>query len=126
MKKKILLVEDEEMLLRGYSKFMEKAGYDVVKASDGYKGLDILEKGKDEFCIFILDLMIPGIDGLEVLRLKEENRDKYGNAPVLVLTNMTSERVIKEAFDLGAVSYLIKNEMPMESLVDEVNKIVGE
>jgi DNA-binding NarL/FixJ family response regulator len=57
--------------------------------------------------------------------MKEENKEKYGKAPVLVLTNMTSERVIKEAFDLGAVAYLIKTEIDSTSLVKEIKRILS-
>ena len=121
---KVLLIEDEEMLLNSYSDFLEAKGFETLKASDGYKGLDMMEKHKDEISLIVLDLMMPVLDGLEVLRMKEENKEKYTNAPVLVLTNMTSEKVIKDCFDLGTVSYLIKNEMTMESLVKEVNKIL--
>jgi DNA-binding response OmpR family regulator len=123
-KKKILIVEDEEMLLETYAEALGRAGYDVVKANDGYKGLEMLESHKDELGLVILDLMMPGLDGLEVLRIKQEPTDKYGGAPVLVLTNMSSEKAIKEAFDIGAISYLIKMEMDMESLVKETQKIL--
>lgn len=122
---KILIVEDEETLLDSYKEIVESVGMQVVKASDGYKGLDMLEQYKDEFDLVVLDLMMPGLDGLEVLRMKEENKEKYGKAPVLVLTNMTSERVIKEAFDLGAVAYLIKTEIDSTSLVKEIKRILS-
>ncbi len=122
--KKILIVEDEEMLLDSYSEILEHAGFSVVKAVDGYKGLELLETYKEELSLVVLDLMMPGLDGLEVLRIKHEDKSKYGNSPVLVLTNMTSEKAIKEAFDIGAVSYLIKTEMDADSFVKEVKKII--
>lgn len=123
-KKKILVVEDEEMLLDSYTEILESAGFEVVRANDGYKGLELLETYKDELSLVVLDLMMPGLDGLEVLRITSESEQKYGKVPVLVLTNMTSEKAIKEAFDIGAVSYLIKTEMDAESLINEVKKIV--
>ena len=123
-KKKILIVEDEEVLLDSYAEILESADFEVVKASDGYKGLEILENHKDELSLVILDLMMPGLDGLEVLRIKSESKEKYGKAPVLVLTNMTSEKAIKEAFDIGAVSYLIKTEMDADSLIKESKNII--
>ncbi len=122
-KKRILIVEDEEMLLDSYAEILESEGFEVLKASDGYKGLEFLEANKDGIGLVILDLMMPGLDGLEVLRIKTDSTDKYGSAPVLVLTNMTSEKAIKEAFDIGATSYLIKTEMDANSLAKEVRKI---
>lgn len=124
-KKKILIVEDEDMLLDSYAEILESENFDVYKASDGYKGLELLETHKDTIDLVVLDLMMPGLDGLEVLRIKAENKEKHGEAPVLVLTNMTSEKAIKEAFDIGAVSYLIKTEMDADSLVKEVKKIIN-
>jgi CheY-like chemotaxis protein len=123
-KKKILIVEDEEMLLDSYSEILESSGYDVVRANDGYKGLELIETYKESFSLIVLDLMMPGLDGLEVLRIKTETPEKYGKTPVLVLTNMASEKAIKEAFDIGATSYLIKTEMDSDSLIKEVEKIV--
>ncbi len=122
--KKILIIEDEEMLLESYSEILANSGFEILKALDGYKGLEMLESNKEVLSLVILDLMMPGLDGLEVLRIKSDSPDKYGKLPVLVLTNMTSEKAIKEAFDIGAVSYLIKTEMDAESLIKEVNKIV--
>ncbi len=123
-KKKILIVEDEDMLLDSYAEILEASGFEVFIANDGYKGLELLETHKGSLDLVILDLMMPGLDGLEVLRIKTDAQDKYGSTPVLVLTNMTSEKAIKEAFDIGAVSYLIKTEMDAEALVKEVNKIM--
>ncbi len=123
-KKKILIIEDEEMLLESYSEILESAGFEVIRAIDGYKGLELLETHKDELSLVVLDLMMPGLDGLEVLRIKSDSPEKYGAAPVLVLTNMTSEKAIKEAFDIGAVSYLIKTEMDADVLTKQVNKII--
>jgi CheY-like chemotaxis protein len=122
--KKILVVEDEEMLLDSYSEILEASGNEVLRANDGYKALELLETEKDNLSLVVLDLMMPGLDGLEVLRIKTETPEKYGKAPVLVLTNMASEKAIKEAFDIGATSYLIKTEMDSESLTKEVEKIV--
>ena len=124
-KKKILVIEDEEMLLDSYCEILQSAGYETVRANDGYKGLEILETEKDSLSLVMLDLMMPGLDGLEVLRIKVETPDKYGKTPVLVLTNMASEKAIKEAFDIGATSYLIKTEMDSESLLKEVEKILN-
>ncbi len=123
MSKKILLVEDEEMLLNTYAEAIENAGFEVIKASDGAKGLEMLEIYQEELALIVLDIMMPVLDGLEFLRLKFENKEKYGETKVLVLTSMTSEKVIKEAFDYGTLSYLVKTEMTIEGLVKEVEKL---
>jgi CheY-like chemotaxis protein len=69
--------------------------------------------------------MMPGVDGLEVLRTVKDNQEKYGVFPIVVLTNMTSENVIKEAFDLDATSYLVKTDLDYDGLIKEIGKFLG-
>lgn len=123
--KKILVVEDERPLLDFYAKLVESAGYITMKASDGYQALDILSNNLDQIDLVLLDLMIPGVDGLEVLKTIKNNEDKYGKMPIVVLTNMTSESIIKEAFNIGATSYLVKMGLDYDILVKELNKYFG-
>ena len=124
-KKTILIVEDEKALLDSYSEALESTGYITLKALDGYKGLDVMASNLGKVGLVLLDLMMPGVDGLEVLRTVKENEDKYGSVPIVILTNMTSENVIKEAFGLGATSYLVKTDLDYEGLIKEVNKFLG-
>ena len=121
----ILIVEDEKELLDSYKELVESAGYICMTAADGYQGLDILAKNVGGISLVLLDLMMPGVDGLEVLRATRADPDKYGNMPVVVLTNMTSESVIKESFDLGSSSYLVKTDIDYQGLVKELNKYLG-
>ena len=124
-KKTVLIIEDDEALLNSYAEALESAGYSALKALDGYEGLDIMSKNSGDIKLVLLDLMMPGVDGLEVLRTVKDNEDKYGQVSIVVLTNMTSENVIKEAFDLGANSYLVKTDLDYEGLIKEVNKFLG-
>jgi len=68
---------------------------------------------------------MPGVDGLEVLKTVKSNEDKYGKMPIVILTNMTSESVVKEAFNMGATSYLVKTDLDYEGLVKELSKFFG-
>lgn len=120
--RKILIIEDEIPLLDSYAELVESAGYVALKASDGYQGLDILSNNLDQIDLVLLDLMMPGVDGLEVLKTVKNNEEKYGTMPIVVLTNMTSEPVVKEAFDIGAVSYLVKTDLDYEGLIKELGK----
>ncbi len=125
-KKNILIIEDERDLLDSYKELVETAGYETMIASDGYQGLDTLDKNRGKINLVLLDLMMPGIDGLEVLRTIRTNTGKYGEMPVVVLTNMTSESVIRETFDLGASSYLVKADLDYEGLAKELSKYLGD
>ncbi|OGC43852.1 hypothetical protein A2400_00240 [candidate division WS6 bacterium RIFOXYB1_FULL_33_14] len=123
--KKILIIEDEKSLLDSYAELVESAGHVAMKAADGYQGLDLLANNLDQIDIVLLDLMMPGVDGLEVLKTIKNNEDKYGTMPIIILTNMTSESVVKEAFNIGATSYLVKTDLDYEGLVKELDKFLG-
>lgn len=123
--KKILVIEDENALLDSYSEIIDSAGFTALKAIDGYHGLDMLSRNLGQIDLVLLDLMMPGVDGLEVLQTIKNNEDKYGSMPIIILTNMTSESVIKEAFNAGASSYLVKADLDYEDLIKELNKFLG-
>ncbi len=125
-KKTVLIVEDEKDLLESYKELVETAGFTVLTASDGYQGLDLLAQNLGKVDILLLDLMMPGVDGLEVLRAIKTNEGKYGKFPVIILTNMTSESVIRESFTLGASSYLVKTDLDYDGLVKELGRYIGE
>jgi len=120
--KVVVIIEDEEALLDSYAEIIEDMGQKVVKCKDGYKGLEALNLNLNKVTMVVLDLMMEGMDGLEVLRNIQGAPDKYGNPPVVVLTNMVSDRVIEECLALGARSYLIKTEINSEDLTREVKK----
>lgn len=123
--KKILIVEDENPLLDSYAELVDAAGFISVKAIDGYNGLDILSKNVGGIDLVLLDLMMPGVDGLEFLKTVKNNEEKYGSMPIIILTNMTSESIIKEAFNAGASSYLVKADLDYEDLLKELDKFLG-
>jgi putative two-component system response regulator len=123
--KTVLIVEDNEALVNSYAEALDAGGYAPIKAVDGYQALDMMSKKLGDIKLVLLDLMMPGVDGLEVLRTIKDNEEKYGSLPIVILTNMTSENVIKEAFSLGATSYLVKTDLDYEGLIKEVNKFLG-
>ena len=70
--------------------------------------------------------MMLGVDGLEVLKAIRADKEKYGEAPVIILTNMTSESVIRESFNLGASSYLVKADLDYQGLTKELERYLGD
>lgn len=123
--KKILIIEDEAPLLDSYAELVTVAKMTPLKALDGYQGLDILANNLGGISLVLLDLMMPGVDGLEVLKTVKNNEEKYGSIPIIILTNMTSESVIKEAFNMGASSYLVKTDLDYSGLMKELDKFLG-
>ncbi len=115
--KKILLVEDEDFIRELYVRQLTKEGFQVKSAIDGQTGLDTLKT--EQFDLLLLDIMLPGINGLQLLRtFKTQNP----NSPMItiLLTNLGQEAVIKEGFELGAQAYLIKASYTPDQVVTEV------
>ncbi|GBD96508.1 MAG TPA: sigma-54-dependent Fis family transcriptional regulator [Nitrospirae bacterium] len=100
---RILVIDDEESIRELLADFLESKGLDVVSASDGESGLNLL-KG-EKFDLFLLDLMMPGMSGLDVLR---ETANENINMPSIVITAYASVQTAVEAMKLGAFDYITK------------------
>ncbi len=125
-KYQVLIVDDEPALVESYAEIVEGDDrFVTVTAPDGYKALEILAQKKGEVDIVLLDLMMPGMDGLEVLKTIRNNAEKYGNMPVMALTALASESVIKEAFERGANGYFIKTEVDPAQVTSEISAMIG-
>ncbi len=120
----VLIIEDEKDLLEKHSKIIESAGYFCIKFSSGQKGLEYLSKNRGVIDIVVLDLFMKGLDGLDVLKAIKGNPSKYGELPIIILTNVASEGIIKEAFEYGASSYLLKNQIENGGLIEELGKYI--
>lgn len=121
--KKILLVEDEDFIRELYTRQLTKAGFAVKYAIDGQSGLNMLKT--EQFDLLLLDIMLPGMNGLQLLR---EFKTQNPNSPMItiLLTNLGQEAVIKEGFELGAQAYLIKASYTPDQVVNEVkNALFG-
>lgn len=105
---KVLLVEDEQLLVDLYCEAFEKEDFDLVVAQDGNTALKLAQKQPD---LILLDILLPGLNGFDVLRqlkAKSQTRD----IPVIVLTNLGSENSDSDkklALSLGAIDYLVKS-----------------
>lgn len=104
-KEKILVVDDEEDLLELVRYNLTREGYDVVCASTGEEGLNLAKKSIPG--IIILDLMLPGIDGLDVARILK-NDDSTKKIPIIMLTAKGEEADIVTGLELGADDYITK------------------
>ncbi len=121
--KKILLVEDEDFIRELYTRQLAKAGFLVKSAIDGQAGLEMLKN--EVFDLLLLDIMLPGINGLQLLR---EFKTQNPTSPMItiLLTNLGQESVIKEGFELGAQAYLIKASYTPDQVINEVkNALFG-
>lgn len=116
-KKLLLLIEDNPILNGMYKSAFEKQGVEVLFAHDGESGIELAREKKPD--LVLLDLLMPGIDGFEVLRkLKSDEATK--DIKIVILTIVKEEKSIKKARGLGAVDYLIKSELKLGEIVEKV------
>ena len=122
MNKKILIVDDEKLIVKMSSIILEQAGYHTTGVNDGESALDLIPQDKPD--LILLDLMMPGIDGFQVLeRLKADESTK--DIPVIIDSALEEKENMDRARSLGATDYLVKGSGPRK-LVDIVNALFGE
>lgn len=117
--KRILVVEDEDAIREFVVINLQRAGYDVVEVNSGEAALQKYEENHGEFDVAILDIMMPGIDGLTVCK---ELRKKSGNLGIIMLTAKTQEMDKVTGLMLGADDYVTKPFSPSE-LVARVDSL---
>lgn len=115
---RILVIEDDQFLRELYEELLKDEGYSVDMAADGEEGLKKFHEGG--YNLVLLDIMLPKIDGLEILRKSQENKPKKDNGPVVLLTNLGQDSIIKEGFSLGASGYLVKSAMNPDQVLNEI------
>lgn len=117
MQKKILLIEDDDLIRNLYQSELGAAGYSIDGYATGKEGLDAL--GKNSYDLVLLDIMLPDINGLIILKTIKAN-DATKNIRVIMLTNLGQDTIIKSAFKLGAEGYLVKLSLTPDAFVKEV------
>ena len=115
---KIMVVDDEPDVVRLVEFILQKEGFEVVTASDGRTGLSLLDEEKPD--LIILDIMMPLMDGMEVLRQIRSHRTT-SRVPVIMLTAKTASVTVDEARQLWVSDYVMKPFDP-ERLVVKVKK----
>jgi len=123
MAKKILFIEDDDSFFYTFSIPLTARGYNVVRASEGFQAVEkVLVERPD---LIFLDIVLPGINGLDILKdLKE--RDETKGIKVVMLTNFGTEDNVKRAMELGADDYFSKYNVVPSELPDKVATLLGE
>lgn len=121
-KQKILVVEDEEILLTALKEELGSGGYEVEGALDGFEGLEKTKSFKPD--LILLDLLMPKMDGMEMLQ-KLKTDSEIRDIPVVILTNLSDYEKISEALSLGAMDYLVKANYKLEDLLDKVKTVLA-
>lgn len=114
---KILIVEDEQSLLEILLDKFRREGFFVLGATDGQDGLTLALKNHP--LLIVLDLIMPGMDGLYMLKKLRE--DKWGNnVPVLILSNFSEAGQIQETNGRGVIDFLVKSNWSLDDVVSKV------
>lgn len=119
---KLLCIEDEHFISELYTRALTNAGYDVVVIADGEAAL--AEAEKNDYDIILLDIMLPSMSGVEILRrLKEPNRPTPLTAKIIITTNLDQEENTRKKIEDQADGYLIKAEITPHELVNYLSQI---
>jgi len=124
MAKKILLIEDEEILIDLLQRKLTKEGYEVSVARDGEEGLKKMREMEPKPDLILLDIIMPKMGGFEVMEemAKDENLKKI---PVIVISNSGQPVELDKAKKLGAKDWLIKTEFDPKEVLEKVKKQIG-
>ena len=114
-KKKILIVEDDRPLSKVLSIKLKNSGYEVTNAYNGEEAVEIL--ANDKYDLALLDMVMPKMDGFEVLK---KIKDRGIKTPIVVTSNLGQEVDINEAKKLGAVDYLVKSNTPLAGIIEHI------
>ena len=118
-KKVVFIVEDDAFLLKAYRVKFEQEGAEVWEAADGKSAISFLEKNPPN--IVLLDLMLPGLSGFEVLETIRKH-PRWKNVPVIILSNLGQEQDIEQGKKLGIADYIIKADVKISDVISKVKK----
>lgn len=119
---KILLVEDDLFFQKFYTSKLIESGYEVVSAVNGKEALSKL--GNESFKLVLLDLVMPEVDGFEVLRQRSLN-DRWKSIPVIVFSTLGQDEDINRAKSLGANDYMNKTFYNINDLLNKIKALLA-
>ncbi len=122
MSHKILIIEDDDFLRSLAVTKLEKEGFAVFMATDGKAGIDQVAQETPD--LIILDLMLPVMDGFEVLKTLKANTATK-DIKVIVFSNLGEDKDIKTCLDMGANDYLIKANFTLDELVEKIKGLLA-
>ncbi len=121
-RKKILLVEDDAFVRDIYHTKLKMEGFDVVLAENGLEAIKRVREQKPD--LILLDIVMPYMDGTEVLKELKGN-DEWSKISVILLTNLSDKEKVEETLLSGANDYLIKSHFTPSEVIEKVRKVLG-
>lgn len=124
MTKKILVVDDDLYIRELYEEVLKGEGYTVDSAANGEEALTKLSHGG--YDLVLLDIMMPKLDGLGIMDALNRTPPPIKNGPIILLTNLDHDPLIKEAMSKGATAFIIKADITPDALLGQVKKYLDE
>lgn len=119
---KVLIVEDELILLQALTEKLKAEHFEVVGARNGQEGLDkALAEHPD---LILLDIVMPVMDGMTMLT-KVRTDDWGKNVPVIILTNLSGGEQVSDALGKGVYDYLVKSDWTLDELAQKIKERLG-
>ncbi|PKL72384.1 response regulator [Candidatus Kuenenbacteria bacterium HGW-Kuenenbacteria-1] len=118
---KILIVEDDFFLRKLCQKKLEQKEFEVFLAEDGNKGIEEAKKNQPD--LILLDIILPGINGFEVLKTLKKDL-ATASIPIVLLSNLGQKEDIDKGLALGANDYLIKAHFSPQEIVDKIEEVL--
>ena len=115
---KVLIIEDEKMLLMALEEEFRRNKCTVISAADGEQGWQVLSK-YPSLDVIVLDLVLPKIDGLELMKSIKAD-EKLKTIPVVVLTNLSDENTIAAIVASGGTDYLVKADYTLKEVIEKI------
>lgn len=120
---KILIIEDDPLMLRMYERVFKLNKYEVEMAFDGEAGVAKLKTEKIKPDIVLLDIMMPKMSGFDVLKIIKADSE-IKDIPVIILTNLSGKEEAEKGLKMGAISYLIKSEHEPKEIISLVKDVL--
>jgi DNA-binding response OmpR family regulator len=122
--KRIILAEDDPAMAEIVGHKLQTSGFEVRHAEDGQKALDMFEKDPPD--LMLLDLMMPEVDGFQVLEKIRGNKDKkIASTPVIVLSNLWSNKDILRTEALKADGFMVKAYFTPDEILAKINELLN-
>ena len=122
MPKKILIIDDEEQIRKMYKESLVLGGHLVETCQNGQQAVQKLITGQPDYNLILLDIMMPGLDGINVLKQIKSDTSPACNIPVFMLTNLSTYPLKQEALGLGAEKFLAKVDLTPKQILEEINE----
>jgi len=119
---KILIVEDDNFLADIYKTKLELEGFKVTVATDGEKGLKMIQTKTPD--LVLLDILLPKLDGFAILETVKQTDSAVKDLPIILLTNLGQNEEVQKGLKLGAADYLIKAHFKPAEVVEKIKKIL--